>query len=214
MIDRRGVLAAALAVLAGPAAARPPSSVDDTAGRAARLVAAAAAQVGVTTVYDPSYQRLPFPGGDVPRDCGVCTDVVVRAYREALGLDLQALVNADMRTSFAAYPKRWGLARPDSNIDHRRVDNLRVFLARQKAELALPASADDWQPGDIVTQELVPPGARRTGLPHIGIVAGRRDAATGRPLVIHNVGSGTQAEDILAAWRITGRYRWLPSGGT
>lgn len=205
--SRRHILVGSLAALAGVPTARA-----DAGGRAARLVAAASAQVGVTTTYDPAYQRIPFPGGDVPRDRGVCTDVVVRAYRDALGLDLQALVNADMRASFAAYPKRWGLDKPDPSIDHRRVGNLRVFLARQKAELAVPTAASGWEPGDIVTQELVASDSRRPGLPHIGIVGERVDATSGRPLVIHNVGSGTRVEDILETWRITGRYRWLPDG--
>jgi hypothetical protein len=150
MFDRRTLLLGAGLTLAGcdspgdplAAAARPlPATV-----RAARLVAAARAQLGVTVRYDAGYSRIRFPGGDVPRDRGACTDVVIRAYRDAFGLDLQALVNADMRAAFAAYPQRWGLSAPDPNIDHRRVPNLATFLGRHQAALPVPSEASGWQP--------------------------------------------------------------------
>ena len=169
---------------------------------ASQLIAAARRQIGVTQSYDPAYSRLAFPGGDVPRGKGVCTDVVIRAYRDAFGIDLQALVNADMRRAFAAYPKRWGLRRPDSNIDHRRVPNLETFLARQNARLPLPARLADWRSGDLFTCLV---GGT---LPHIGILSDRRDRASGRPLVIHNIGGGAREEDVLADHRLTGRFRW------
>ncbi len=176
-----------------------------------QLLAAAMAQIGVTTLYDPAYQRLPFPGGDVPRDRGVCTDVVVRAYRDAFGVDLQALVNADMRAHFARYPTRWSLKTPDANIDHRRVPNLRAFFARQGGEQPIPGTrSTSWRPGDLVTQELSPPGVARSAPPHIGIVGNALAPGTQRRLVIHNIGAGTRAEDVLGQWRITGRYRWPP----
>ncbi len=169
--------------------------------RAAALIAAARKQVGVTLNYDPSYTVLPFPGGDVPRVKGVCTDVVIRAYRDAFGIDLQALVNADMKRNFAAYPKRWGLKTTDRNIDHRRVPNLQVFLARMGAKRALTSSPADWQPGDIFTCLV-----NRT-LPHIGIVSDQK-TLTGRPLIIHNIGNGAREEDGLFAYQLTGHYRW------
>jgi uncharacterized protein len=172
-----------------------------TASRALRLVAAARRQVGVTLMYDPAYSRLPFPGGDVPRARGVCTDVLIRAYRDAFGVDLQALVNADMKAAFGAYPKRWGLARPDSNIDHRRVPNLQTFLSRKGARLPLTSNPADWMPGDIFTSMI---GGR---LPHTGIVSDRRGAG-GRPLVIHNIGQGAREEDALFTYPLTGHYRW------
>lgn len=175
-----------------------------------QLISAARAQIGVTTIYDPAYRRIPFPGGDVPRDRGVCTDVVVRAYRDAFGIDLQALVNQDMHAHFASYPTRWGLKAPDANIDHRRVPNLRVFFARHGGEQSVPAALDEWQPGDLVTQELSPPGVLKSAPPHIGIVSDQLVAGTLRRQVIHNIGGGTRAEDILGQWRITGRYRWPP----
>lgn len=164
------------------------------------LIAAARGQVGATLRYDPRYERLAYPGGDVDRASGVCTDVLVRAYRDAFGLDLQELVNRDMSEAFAAYPNRWGLQRPDTNIDHRRVPNLETFFTRAGARLPLPGQVADWQPGDTVSSLI---GNR---LPHIGIVSDRRVGA--RPLIIHNIGSGAREEDALTAHRIIGRFRW------
>lgn len=168
---------------------------------AERLVAAARKQVGVTLAYDPAYTVLAFPNGDVPRAKGVCTDVLIRAYRDALGVDLQALVNADMRTDFGAYPKNWGLRRPDRNIDHRRVPNLATYWTRQRARLAVSADPADWRPGDIFTSMT---GGR---FPHTGIVSDRTTAA-GRPLIIHNIGRGAREEDALFDHPLTGRFRW------
>lgn len=172
------------------------------AGTAAqRLVAAARRQVGVTLAYDPAYSVLAFPGGDVARAKGVCTDVLIRAYRDAMGADLQALVNADMRANFGAYPKNWGLRRPDRNIDHRRVPNLAAYWKRQGAGLDVTTDAADWRPGDIFTSLV---GGR---LPHTGIVSDRKNA-DGVPLVIHNIGSGAREEDALFDHRLTGHFRW------
>jgi len=153
------------------------------------LATAAKQQVGVTRVYDPSYVRLRYPGGDVPADRGVCSDVVVRAFR-TIGVDLQREVHEDMQRNFAAYPRMWGLSSPDANIDHRRVPNLMTFFKRRQK-----AVTGDFLPGDVVAWRL--PG----GLYHIGIV-------TVRPLVIHNIGQGAQEEDILFAYDIIGHYRW------
>lgn len=193
-VTRRLFLATAAAVLATPLRAQ------QRARTAARLIAAARQQVGVTRAYDPAYSTLAFPYGDVDRAKGVCTDVVIRAYRDAFGLDLQALVHADMKEAFGAYPRRWGLRRPDSNIDHRRVPNLQTFFARAGARLPLTAAPADWQAGDIFTSLI----DRR--LPHIGIVSDRKSGT--RPLVIHNIGGGTREEDALFAYPLTGHYRW------
>jgi uncharacterized protein len=182
-------------------AAIPLAAEAQTSSRALRLVAAARRQVGVTLTYDPAYSRLAFPGGDVPRAKGVCTDVVIRAFRDSLALDLQALVNADMKAAWGAYPKRWGLAKPDSNIDHRRVPNLQTFWTRKGAKLPLTNNPADWQPGDIFTSMI---GGR---LPHTGIVSNQFSAG-GRPLVIHNIGQGAREEDALFAYLLTGHYRW------
>jgi uncharacterized protein len=192
----------ALAALAGLGLLATPAFAQLLPSRTSRLIGAARSQVGVTTVYDPAYVRLAFPGGDVPHDRGVCTDVIIRAYRGGLGVDLQALVNADMRAAFGAYPRTWGLRTTDANIDHRRVPNLQTFLSRKGARLPISDRAVDWKAGDLVTSLV---GGT---LPHIGIVSDRV-AASGIPLVIHNIGRGTQEEDVLFAHRITGRFRWV-----
>jgi uncharacterized protein YijF (DUF1287 family) len=168
-----------------------------------KIVSAARKQIGVTTGYDPAYVSLAYPNGDVPKDRGVCTDVVIRALREGLSADLQKLVHEDMRGHFAAYPKQWGLTKTDRNIDHRRVPNLRTFFKRRGMELVLPKNGARpvFQPGDIVTCT-VPPN-----LPHVMIVSDRKTAA-GRPLVIHNIGRGAVEEDELESFPLTGHYRW------
>ncbi len=165
-----------------------------------RLTAAARDQVGVTVTYDPAYVALEFPGGDLPRDRGVCTDVVVRALRDGWGVDLQLAVNRDMKTDFAAYPALWGLTHPDRNIDHRRVPNLQTLFARIGADVPLEDGPAPYLPGDIITWKL--PGS----LDHIGIVSDRRTAG-GVPLILHNIGAGAQEEDILFAYPMTGHYR-------
>lgn len=166
------------------------------------LVAAARAQIGVTRTYDPSYQRIAYPGGDVPLDRGVCTDVVIRAYRK-LGIDLQEQVHRDMLNAWKAYPHppTWRLTRPDTNIDHRRVPNLEAFFARHGKTLAASADPRAYQPGDIVTWRL------SRSLAHIGIVSDERSAA-GVPLVIHNIGYGAVLDDILFAFPIAAHYRY------
>lgn len=173
-----------------------------------KIVKAGRAQVGVTVAYDPAYVALDFPGGDLPRERGVCTDVVVRALRDVLGADLQKLVNEDMRANFGRYPKIWGLKRPDRNIDHRRVPNLRVFFKRHHVEIPLKRKVEDGKflPGDLVTCT-VP-----RNLPHIMIVSDRK-SAKGVPLVIHNIGAGAREEDVLFRFPMTGHYRWKGTGG-
>lgn len=165
-----------------------------------RLVEAARTQVGVTVGYDPAYRRIAYPGGDVPLATGVCTDVVIRALR-AQGLDLQQRVHEDMRRHFSAYPRHWGLKRPDPNIDHRRVPNLMTWFDRQGLSLKVGQAAADYQPGDIVTWDL------GRGLQHIGIISDRR-SREGTPLALHNIGQGTREEDILFRWPILGHYRF------
>jgi uncharacterized protein len=170
--------------------------------RAEKTVAAALAQVGVTLNYDPSYTALSYPMGDVPMVRGVCTDVIIRALR-AEGVDLQALVHEDMKRAWEAYPKLWGLRRPDSNIDHRRVANLEVFFARQGKALRLSTRGLDYRAGDIVTWTL--PNGRL----HIGFVTNRLEASGGRPLIVHNIGAGAQLEDVLFAWKLRMRFRYF-----
>jgi uncharacterized protein len=185
-----------------------PSQAGENSSPSLKLVEAARAQIGVTLSYNPAYVRLTYPKGDVPQEQGVCTDVIVRAYRSALNIDLQTLVHEDIRSSFAAYPKQWGLRRADSNIDHRRVPNLQTFFRRKGFSLPVTSDPAAYLPGDLVTQML--PG----NLPHIGIVSDRRSSDRARPLVIHNIGAGTREEDRLFAFPITGHYRFAPARGT
>ncbi|MGB0748982.1 MAG: DUF1287 domain-containing protein [Magnetospiraceae bacterium] len=154
-------------------------------------------------IYDGAYQSIPYPGGDVAADRGVCTDVVVRSYR-SLGIDLQKAVHEDMRGHFSAYPKNWGLTRPDRNIDHRRVLNLKTFLKRRGAALPVSENPADFKPGDLVTWRL------SNGLPHMGVVVDKRSADGKRPMIVHNIGAGPRLEDFLFGATLTGHYRWLP----
>ncbi|MBI4916693.1 MAG: DUF1287 domain-containing protein [Acidobacteria bacterium] len=171
-------------------------------GDGACLAAAAREQVGVTTIYDGRYLRLAYPGGDLPIARGVCTDVLVRAYRR-LGLDLQVLVHEDMGRAWDAYPKRWGLSGPDPNIDHRRVLNLVTFFARHGQSLPVSRDPAAWEAGDLVAWRLP------SGLPHIGIVSDRRTVG-GVPLVVHNIGAGTVEDDVLFGFTLTAHLRYLP----
>jgi uncharacterized protein YijF (DUF1287 family) len=174
---------------------------EQTPSKRKSLVASARSQIGVTTIYDPSYVLLKYPGGDIPRERGVCTDVVIRALREQ-SIDLQKLVHEDMRKAFSKYPKIWKLKRPDRNIDHRRVPNLRTFFKRRGISLTITQEAADYQPGDFITCTVA--GNR----PHIMIVSDKK-SSDGTPLVIHNIGSGTQEQDNLFAFPLTGHYRWF-----
>jgi uncharacterized protein YijF (DUF1287 family) len=150
------------------------------------------------------YVRIPYPGGDVPADTGVCTDEVIRSYR-AVGIDLQKEVHEDMEKDFSAYPRKWKWlsSHTDTNIDHRRVPNLMVFFGRKGETIGITQRAEDYSPGDIVTWDL------GGGVPHIGIVADQRSPASGRYMVVHNIGRGPKIEDVLFGWKITGHYRYF-----
>lgn len=165
------------------------------------LIRTAVAQTATAVTYDGSYRRIPYPGGDVPPHIGVCTDVIVRAYR-TLGIDLQVRVHEDMTAAFASYPRLWGLPGPDANIDHRRVPNLQTYFRRHGAQLSVSRDPHDYLPGDLVTWML--PGNR----PHIGIVTDRRSRDGKRPLIVHNIGSGPELEDMMFDYPITGHYRY------
>jgi uncharacterized protein len=169
-----------------------------------RVVEAAIEQTQVTLYYDPAYVALEYPGGDVPPERGVCSDVVVRAFRKG-GVDLQKEVHEDMNRSFSAYPKKWGLKKTDANIDHRRVPNLMTYFERKKKALALSTRAEDYLPGDVVAWEL-----SDGGLLHIGIVTNiLSEATTPGYQMIHNIGSGARVEDVLFSWKIIGHYRYF-----
>ena len=164
------------------------------------IVKAARSQIGKTISYDPSYVGLKYPGGDVPIETGVCTDVVIRALRDGYKMDLQELVHEDMKLEFSAYPEIWGLKKPDRNIDHRRVPNLKTYFKRQGFSLAVTRSTEDYLPGDLVTCIV------GRNLAHIMVVSDRKTSG-GVPLVIHNIGSGTREEDRLFEFPVTGHYR-------
>lgn len=172
------------------------------AGALRSLLASALEQTRQTRYYDPAYVDIPYPGGDVPIERGVCSDVVIRAFR-ATGVDLQVEVHRDMKQNFSAYPKKWGLARPDANIDHRRVPNLMKFFERKGKSLPVSDQPGDYLPGDVVAWRLP------NGLYHIGLVSNLPSSDPRRFLVIHNIGAGTRTEDILFAFEVLGRYRYF-----
>ena len=168
-----------------------------------RLVAAAIERTQHFVRYDPAYVRIPYPGGDVPADTGVCTDEIIRIYR-AVGVDLQKEVHEDMQANFWAYPNhmRWMLFHTDTNIDHRRVPNLMVFFSRKGEKLTTTTNASDYAPGDLVTWDL------GGNVPHIGMVVDRK-GQNGRYPMVHNIGRGPKMEDVLFNWKITGHYRYF-----
>lgn len=191
----------AVQVLVASVLALPQDPAQPRAAFLANLVAAAIQRDNLPVRYDGRYVRIPYPGGDVPADTGVCTDELIRVYRQ-VGIDLQKEVHEDMARNFAAYPKKWGLQRPDPNIDHRRVPNLATFFRRKGEVLRLSATAADYAPGDLVTWDL------GGGVPHIGIVVDRRAPAEGRFAVLHNIGTGPKVEDVLFRWKVTGHFRY------
>ena len=187
-----GIVLAVAVAFAAPVGYAATNNVD--------LVSAARRQIGVTVRYVPDYQRIAYPNGDVPREQGVCVDVVIRALRDARKVDLQQLVHEDMKANFAQYPRNWGLKKTDTNIDHRRVPNLQCYFKRKGYALKVTTKASDYKPGDFVTCKV----AGR--LLHIKLVSDGKSKG-GTPLVIHNIGQGAREEDSLFAYPITGHYR-------
>jgi len=167
-----------------------------------KMLDGAIAQAGVTTGYDPSYVALTYPGGDVPEQTGVCSDVVVRAFRKA-GIDLQKEVHEDMKAARSDYPTKWGAISTDANIDHRRVLNLMAYFRRQGKSLPVSYNPTDYQPGDIVAWDLT------SGIDHIGIVTNILSDSEDRYMIVHNIGAGTRVEDVLFEWNIKGHYRFF-----
>lgn len=187
-------------VLSAQGVATPPAKVVEVGAAenfADRLVEAALYRTTQKVRYDPAYVVLDYPGGDVPADTGVCTDVVIRSYR-ALGIDLQPLVHEDMKSAFSSYPKLWGLKRPDKNIDHRRVPNLETFFKRHGGKVK--EGEGTYLPGDLITWDL-----NGNGLWHIGIVVGP-------DTFVHNIGAGPVLETGLRQWKVVGHYRYRPAG--
>ena len=188
-------------------AAVPPASVvrplpPKSSPQLKQFIDGAVEQSKVTTGYDPSYVKLDYPNGDVSSDTGVCSDVVVRAFRKA-GIDLQKEVHEDMKLAWDKYPRKWGAKGTDSNIDHRRVLNLTTYFDRQGKSLSLSNNRDDYLPGDIVAWEL------SDGVEHIGILTNLSSDSDQHYLIVHNIGAGARIEDVLLAWKIIGHYRYF-----
>jgi uncharacterized protein len=195
---RLAVLLGLLCLGAGSTSATtPPAS-----RQIAQVVAGAIEQTGYTRLYDPAYVQLAYPGGDPPPDRGVCSDVVVRAFRRA-GVDLQKEVHEDMARNFAAYPKQWHLRAPDPNIDHRRVPNLMTYFTRRGRSVSISKRPEDYVPGDVVAWDL------GNGVLHIGVVTDTRAPDTRDYEIVHNIGAGARLEDVLFSWTIIGHYRYF-----
>lgn len=168
-----------------------------------RLSDAALSLTQQKVTYDPTYFKISYPNGDVPADKGVCTDVVIRAYRK-LKIDLQQKVHEDMKENFSLYPKIWGLKKPDTNIDHRRVPNLMTFFSRKGKVLSKSNKSSDYLPGDIVCWDL------GRGVTHIGLVVDSKEPLGRRNRIVHNIGAGQVIEDMLFDYKIIGHYRYQP----
>ncbi|RYG09327.1 MAG: DUF1287 domain-containing protein [Chitinophagaceae bacterium] len=170
--------------------------------QALKLSDAALALTKQKVSYDPAYFTISYPNGDVPAGKGVCTDVVIRAYRTGLAIDLQKEVHLDMKPNFKLYPKNWGRKTTDRNIDHRRVYNLMVFFKRKGSLRPVTKNASDYVPGDLVCWNL------GGNVAHIGVVVHKKSADGQRYLIVHNIGGGQVAEDCLFAWKIIGHYQY------
>ena len=184
-------------------AAEKPTLAEITSAEIKKILESAVEQTRITKTYDPAYIILAYPMGDVPPERGVCTDVVIRAFRKA-GVDLQKAVHEDMASNFAVYPQKWSLKKPDTNIDHRRVPNLQTFFTRNGKSLAITDQANNYQPGDVVAWDL-----NGKGMTHIGLVSNFYNEKAKRYLIIHNIGNGAKAEDVIFDWKIIGHYRYF-----
>lgn len=176
-------------------------SIENPKSFAEKLSNAAISVIDDKVVYTPSYVSIKYPNGDVPAKTGVCTDVIIRAYRK-LNIDLQKEVHEDMRANFLNYPTKWGLTKTDTNIDHRRVPNLEVFFERKGEKLKVTQNASDYKTGELVTWMI------NGKLPHIGIVTHLKSEDGKRNLIVHNVGGGQVLQDCLFSYEIVGHYRF------
>ncbi|MFV0389889.1 MAG: DUF1287 domain-containing protein [Pyrinomonadaceae bacterium] len=178
--------------------------LDEIENQAIRAVLQNAnSQLESTISYTQKYFVIPYPNGDVPLETGACTDVVIRAFRGA-SVDLQKEVHEDMKENFVEYPQKWGLAKPDTNIDHRRVPNLQTYFKRTGKSLAISDNGEDYQPGDVITWDL-----DGKGMTHIGLISNIWNKDVKRYMIIHNIGGGANLEDRLFKWKITGHYRFF-----
>ncbi|MEZ5427413.1 MAG: DUF1287 domain-containing protein [Pyrinomonadaceae bacterium] len=168
-----------------------------------KILESANKQTETTTSYTQKYYTIDYPNGDVPKETGACTDVIIRAFRAA-GVDLQKEVHEDMRANFSKYPQKWGLSGPDTNIDHRRVPNLQTFFERRGKDLPVSDNGETYEPGDVVTWDL-----DGKGMTHTGLVSNIWSDESKRYLIIHNIGRGARLEDRLFDWKVTGHYRYF-----
>ena len=187
-------------VMPRPALARP--LPPDTSPQLKEFIAAAIEQSKVTTGYDPAWVKIDYPNGDVPIDTGVCSDVIVRAFRK-VGIDLQQEVHEDMTRAWSEYPRKWGAAGTDTSIDHRRVLNLTTYFGRQGKGVRVTNVRADYLPGDVVAWEL------SAGVEHIGILTNLSSESDNHYLIVHNIGLGAKIEDVLMTWKIIGHYRYF-----
>ncbi|MBX3117539.1 MAG: DUF1287 domain-containing protein [Fimbriimonadaceae bacterium] len=179
-----------------------PPQAKPTESPATKIVAGARQQLNWGTTYNGAYVRINYPNGDVPKTQGVCTDVVVRAFRHA-GYDLQQLIHEDMKTAWSSYPRYPGNSKPDPNIDHRRCPNQIAFFKRHGKKLTTSVEAankSEWKPGDVVFWKL------SSGLDHVGVLTDKRNEK-GLPLVIHNLNKPTE-EDVLESYKIVAHFRY------
>lgn len=178
---------------------------EEPQGFSQKLTEAALERTNHRIKYDPAYIKIDYPNGDVPKDIGVCTDVIIRSYR-VLGIDLQKDIHEEMTKHFNVFPSpgKWGLNKPDPNIDHRRVPNLQILFARKGENIAVTNNPEDYIPGDLVTWSV-------EGRPHIGIVVNRKQGSSKRYMIVHNIGQGPLLEDMLFKYPITGHYRYYGS---
>ena len=212
-------LCAALALLLAVSCQRPESLVrtaestgspefvtkplpDNVSPQINQIIESAIEQTKVTKGYDPAYVGIEYPNGDVPIETGVCSDVVVRAFRKT-GIDLQKEIHEDMGRAWDEYPKKWGAAGRDSNIDHRRVANLMTFFDRKGKTQPVTTDRNQYLPGDIVAWDL------GNKVDHIGLVVNVWSEESKGYLIVHNIGAGARMEDVLLNWEIIGHYRYF-----
>ena len=183
-----------------------PESVTTTeiaAPHVKNILESANSQAKTTRGYTQQYFSIAYPNGDLPVETGACTDVIIRSFRNA-GVELQKEVHEDMAANFSAYPNKWGLTSTDTSIDHRRVPNLQTFFTRRGKSLPVSLGSADYKPGDVVSWDL-----DGKGMTHIGLVSNIWNNRTRRYLIIHNIGGGTNVEDRLFDWTVTGHYRYF-----
>ena len=178
------------------------TKLTDTNKYGDRLAAAALERTTIDVVYDAAeYNNIGYPNGDIPAGRGTCTDLIIRTYR-VLNIDLQQLIHEDMKAHFLRYPQLWDASQPDSDIDHRRVPNIKRFFERRGTVLEPSRDSADYTFGDIVIWRLP------DGKAHIGIIVPGPDSHHDEKWVVHNIGKGPMWSDELLDYEITGHFRY------